>query len=76
MQTFNDINFGNGVPKHIVSKASEILLLSEARKQSPRKIRTKFGIKYVFNVGNRYRLLSNDKSTWKLLSHEKYNRYS
>ncbi|WP_422398794.1 hypothetical protein [Vibrio aestuarianus] len=76
MQKFHNIEFKKGVPYHVVRKASEVLLSSQTGRQSSRKITTRFGIKYVINVGNRYRLLSNNKQVWKLLSHESYNRYS
>ena len=76
MQLYNNIDFGTGVPSHIVKKASEVLSSSVMEKRYPRKIKTRFGIKFVFNVGTRYRLLSTDKQKWKLLTHETYNRYS
>ena len=76
MQFYNNIDFGTGIPSHVVKKASEVLSSSVTEKRYPRKIKTRFGIKFVFNVGTRYRLLSNDKQKWKLLTHETYNRYS
>ncbi|WP_445177070.1 ParE family toxin-like protein [Psychromonas algarum] len=76
MQPYDNIDFGIGVPNHVVRKASEVLLSSTVGRRYPRKIKTRFGIKFVFNVGTRYRLLSNDKQRWKLLTHETYNRYS
>ncbi|WP_455750009.1 ParE family toxin-like protein [Photobacterium leiognathi] len=76
MQLYNNIDFGTGAPSHVVKKALEVLLSSVMEKRYPRKIKTRFGIKFVFNVGTRYRLLSTDKQKWKLLTHETYNRYS
>lgn len=76
MNTLNQISFKNRVPKHIMLKAINVLSLSNTGKQSPRRIQTRYGLRYVFNIGIRYRLLSTDKSNWKLLSHESYNHYS
>ena len=61
MQLYNNIDFGTGAPNHVVKKTSEVLSSSVIEKWYPKKIKTKFDIKFVLNVSIRYRLLSTDK---------------
>lgn len=48
MQLYNNIDFGTDVPSYVVKKVSEVLSSSVMEKRYPRKIKTRFGIKFVF----------------------------
>lgn len=60
-------------PHKVVVKANHLLQQLEAGAIQPRKMREK-GF-YSVKVGWSYRLLSTDnRQTWQLISHEKYNK--
>jgi hypothetical protein len=62
------------LPEEKLKKGKKILCLSGERKLYPRKIKTKYGTRYVLDVGRRHRLISIDQLAWELVSHESYNR--
>ncbi|WP_425439275.1 hypothetical protein [Pseudoalteromonas denitrificans] len=69
------MDYWNNLPVKILDKTKCILHLSSNKELYPRKIKTKYGLRYVLNVGRRYRLISEDKRAWKLMTHESYNNY-
>lgn len=61
------------IPAKVQRKARAILMLYATKEAVPRKLEGGLGL--AFDVGYRWRLLSQDKGqTWDLMSHEKYNK--
>lgn len=69
----NMLNVDRKIPLVIQSKAEQILQRYQSGNIHAKKLKCGYG--YSLQVGDHYRLLSqDDKKSWLLLTHERYNK--